>query len=248
MSIISPERLAEVFVEFADTLVDEFDVIEFLQMVTTHTSDLIDARAVGLLLADGDGRLQVMAASDERAQMLELFQVQTHEGPCQDCYATGETIHSEDLREAGERWPRFASRAVEAGYRSVHAFPLRLRRHVIGALNLFSVEAGAMTPADVRVVQALADVATIGLLQERAIRRGEVLTEQLHTALNSRIVIEQAKGAIAQIHGGTPDEAFVRLRSYCRNHHVGLSETAARVLTDPASVAELTTPSADEHA
>ena len=242
MATVSAERLSEVFVEVADTLVDEFDLIDFLQMVTMHTSELVDARAAGLLLAGPQGRLQLMAASDERAEMLELFQVQAHEGPCQDCYREGNPIVNADLRAATDRWPQFAPRAVAAGYRSVHAFPLRLRTRVIGALNLFGHEVGDMAPSDARVVQSLADVATIGLLQERAIRQGEAVTEQLQAALNGRVVIEQAKGVLAQIHGSTPEQAFERLRSYCRSRHARLSEVAHTVVTDPTSVAELTSP------
>jgi transcriptional regulator with GAF, ATPase, and Fis domain len=239
---ISAQRLAEVFVQVADTLVDEFDLIEFLQMVTSHTSELVAARDAGLLLADHRGKLQLMAASDERTQMLELFQVQMIEGPCQDCYRQGEPVVNADLREAADRWPRFAPRAVEAGFRSVHAFPLRLRRETIGALNLFGTDVGSMETEDVQVVQAFADVATIGLLQERAVRRGEVLSEQLQSALNSRIVIEQAKGALAQIHSCTPDEAFTRLRAYSRRNNLRLGEVAHAVTTEPGRHPELTTP------
>ena len=186
MATVRTERLAEVFVEVADTLIDEFDVIEFLQMLTTRTSELIGARAVGLLLADRQGQLQFMAASDEQVHLLELFQVQAHEGPCQDCYRHGAPVINADLKAATPRWPRFAPRAVAAGYRSVHAFPMRLRQEAIGVMGLFGAETGRMEPSDVRLVQALADVATIGLLQERAIHRGEVLTEQLQGALNSK--------------------------------------------------------------
>jgi GAF domain-containing protein len=239
---VSPERLAEVFVEVADTLVDDFDLIEFLQMLSTHTSDLFDAHAAGLLLADQDNRLQLMAASDERAQMVELFQVQAHEGPCQDCFTQGRAVVNADLANAFDRWPRFAPRAVAAGYRSVHAFPLRLRQKVIGALNLFGSTTGEMPAADGRIVQALADVATIGLLQQRAIHERELLSQQLQTALNSRITIEQAKGALAQIHGLTPDEAFTVLRAYCRSHNRRLGDVAAAVVHDPTSVPALTKP------
>ena len=242
MSTISPERLARVFVEVADTLVAEFDVIEFLQMVTTHTSDLVDARAAGLLLADPAGRLQMMAASDERAEMLELFQAQAIEGPCQDAFRSGVPVVNVDLREAGHLWPQFAPRAVALGYHSVHAFPMRLRSEMVGALNLFSGETGQIDQTDAQMVQALADVATIGLMQERAIRRGEVLAEQLQSALNSRIVIEQAKGAVAQIHGGTPDEAFARIRAFCRRHGLRLGEVALAVTNDPGRFPELTRP------
>ncbi|MEO7352191.1 MAG: GAF and ANTAR domain-containing protein [Marmoricola sp.] len=244
MTTIASDRLAQVFVEAADTLVDEFDLIEFLQRVTTHTSDLVAARACGLLLADHRGRLQLMAASDEGAEMLELFQVQALEGPCQDCYREGEPMINADLEHAQDRWPRFAPMAVAAGFKSVHAFPMRLRGQVIGALNMFGTQTGLMDDADARVVQALADIATIGLLQERAITRGEVVTEQLQSALNSRIVVEQAKGALAQIHGGTPDDAFTRLRDYCRARGLRLVEVAYSVTTDPGSVPELTRPAA----
>ncbi len=240
--MIAADRLAQVFVEVADTLVDEFDMIDFLQKMTARTSELVGARAAGLLLSDPHGRLQLMAASDERAEMIELFQVQASEGPCLDCFRLGEAVVNADLRLAADRWPLFAPQAVTAGYRSVHAFPLRLRRRIIGALNLFGDEPGELTSADATVVQALADVATIGILQERAIREGQVLAEQLQAALNSRIVIEQAKGALAQIHGGSPDEAFVRLRDYCRKRHLRLSDVADAVTTNAASAPDLTSP------
>jgi transcriptional regulator with GAF, ATPase, and Fis domain len=242
MATISAERLAEVFVEVADTLVDEFDVIEFLQMVTSRTSDLVEAHAAGLLMADERGHLQLLAASDERAEMIELFQVQSHQGPCQDCYRGGVAVINADLREATAIWPHFAPRAVAAGFRSVHAFPLRLRSRVIGALNVFGTDVGEMSPQDARIIQALADVATIGLLQERAIRRNAALAGQLQNALSSRIVIEQAKGVLAHIHGITPDLAFTRLRDYCRRHNARLSATARQVVEDPAGLPDLTTP------
>jgi transcriptional regulator with GAF, ATPase, and Fis domain len=241
MSTLPAQRIAEMFVQFADTLVVEFDLIEFLQMVTSRASELVGSAAAGLLLADPQGQLQFMAASDERTELLELFQVQSHEGPCQDCYREAVPILNADLRDAGSRWPQFAPRAVAAGFRSVHAFPLRLRQDVIGALNLFGTDVGQMDPEDVRTVQALADVATIGLLQERAVRRGEVLTEQLQGALNSRVIIEQAKGAIAQMRSCSVDEAFSLLRSYCRNNNLRLSDVAHAVVTEPQRVTGLTT-------
>ena len=240
MTTIASERLAEVLVEVADTLVDEFDLIDFLQRVTTHTSDLVAARICGLMLADHRDRLQLMAASEERAEMLELFQVQADEGPCQDAFRTGEPVIVTDLRTTLDRWPQFAPHAIAAGFKSVHAFPMRLRGQVIGALNMFGAQAGPMHDTDIRVVQALADIATIGLLQERAITRGELLTEQLQAALNSRIVIEQAKGVLAQLHGESPDEAFARMRAYCRSRGLRLGKVAYTVITDPLSLPELT--------
>jgi GAF domain-containing protein len=236
----SRERLAEVFVEVADTLVDDFDLIEFLRTVTARAAELVDVTAVGLLLADTDGQLQFMAASDERTRLLELFQLQHHEGPCLDSFRTGSAVVNADLRTASGRWPAFAPHAAGLGFRSVHALPLRLRDRVIGALNLFGTDAGNLGPDDVRIVQALADVATIGLLQEQTIHRAEILTEQLQGALNSRVIIEQAKGALARAHGIDVDQAFELLRRYARNHNRKLVDLARAVLTDPALLPELT--------
>jgi GAF domain-containing protein len=229
-----------VFVEVADTLVDEFDLIEFLHLVTNRTIELVKTAAAGLLLADHRGHLQFMAASTEEARLLELFQVQIHEGPCQDAFRAGSAVLNADLTAASDKWPSFAPRAVSAGYRSVHAFPLRLRSEVIGALNLFGVDNGQLDPDDALIIQALADVATIGILQERSIHRGEVLTEQLQSALNSRVVIEQAKGVVAQLYDISVSDAFEVLRSYARRNRKRLVDVAAAVVADSGSVLNLT--------
>ena len=184
-----------------------------------------------------------MGASDEDAKMVELFQVQNDEGPCLDAFRTGVPVTNAELEDADARWPLFAPRAVAAGFRSVHAFPLRLRAEVIGALNVFGTESGTgFDAADVQIVQALADVAAIGLLQERAIGRAEALTEQLQGALNSRVVIEQAKGAIAQARGVTVDEAFELLRGYARRKNRRVGEVALAIITDSASLREVVQP------
>jgi GAF domain-containing protein len=243
MATVSAQRLARVFVEIADTLVDEFDLIEFLQLLASRTADLLDASPVGLLLADQQGRLEFMAASQESVKVLELFQVQNQEGPCLEAFRTGTPVVNADLEHATDRWPRFAPRAVAAGFRSVHAFPLRLRAERIGAMNVFSANVGGrLADTDVEIVQALADVASIGLLQERAISRGELLTEQLQGALNSRIIIEQAKGAVAQARGVTVDEAFTLIRGYSRNHNRRLGEVAQNIITDLPSLPGLANP------
>jgi GAF domain-containing protein len=237
---ISADRLARVFVEVADTLIDEFDLIEFLQLLASRTADLLDASPVGLLLADQRGRLEFMAASDENVKLLELFQVQNQEGPCLEAFRTGAPVVNADLSEASSRWPRFAPRAVEAGFRSVHAFPLRLRAERIGAMNVFSANVGGrLADSDVQIVQALADVASIGLLQERAITRGELLTEQLQSALNSRVIIEQAKGSLAQARGISVDEAFILIRGYARRHNLRLGDFAQSIISHPASIPDL---------
>lgn len=236
MTRVAAERLAEVFVEVADTLVADFDVIEFLNMITVRASELAAVSAVGLLLDDGRGRLRFMAASDERTKLLELFQVQNNEGPCLDAFTTGRPVVNADLQQAADRWPTFAPRAAATGFRSVHALPMRLRSTVIGALNLFGSSVGTLDDSDIRILQALADVATIGLLQEKAIRRSEVLTEQLQHALNSRVVIEQAKGALARTHGVGVDGAFELLRGYARSNNLKLADVARRVVTEPGTV------------
>jgi hypothetical protein len=183
-----------------------------------------------------------MAASDENTKLLELYQLQNHEGPCLDAYRTAAPVINTDLRDAGPRWPRFAPHATAAGYRSVHAFPLRLRSEVIGALGVFGTTVGDFDDTDTQIVQALTDVAAIGLLQQRAISRGEILTEQLQGALNSRIIIEQAKGAIAQAHNVNVDVAFNLIRQYARRRNLRLSDIANLVITDLHSLPELAAP------
>ena len=238
--MIATEDLAALFVEVADTLVVEFDIVDFLHMVTTRTADITRADAAGLVLADAHNRLQFMAASTESAKMLELFQLQAQEGPCRDCFRFGAPVINTDLSRAAGRWPRFAPEAVTAGYRAVHAFPLRHRDNVIGALNLFSATAGRIEADDLKIIQALADVATIGLLQQRALAHSEILTEQLQGALNSRVTIEQAKGALARMRGISVDEAFAEMRDHSRRQHLRLTDLALAVVTDPARHPDLT--------
>jgi transcriptional regulator with GAF, ATPase, and Fis domain len=222
-------ELAEVLVEMADTLVDDFDVIEFLHVLTERSVQLLGVAAAGLLLTDGQGTLQVVAASSERTRLLELFQLQTYEGPCVDCFRAGQPVSAADLALAA-RWPQFAAAAKDAGFAAVHAVPMRLRTDVIGALNFFDVSPGVLDPVKMRAGQALADVATIGLLQQRAIRRRDVLTEQLQTALNSRILIEQAKGVLAERLKVDVGEAFTLLRDNARRRSRPLSELAQAVV------------------
>ncbi len=220
------ELLSETFVELTDTMVAEFDVIDFLHMLTDRSVKLLDVSAAGLLLADPRGELRVVAASSEAARLLELFQLQNDQGPCLDCFRVGQPVSAADLDAEAQRWPRFAAAAREAGFGAVQALPMRLRDQVIGALNLFRASPGAFDPADVRVGQALADVATISLLHERSLRHSDTLNEQLQAALNSRVVIEQAKGKLAERLGLDMGQAFALLRDYARNHNLRLAEVA----------------------
>jgi GAF domain-containing protein len=234
--MISSARLSDLFVDLADTLVDEFDLLDFLHTVSGHAAEVIDNSAVGVMLADADG-LHAMASSSESARILELFQVQHSDGPCLECHRTGQEVGDIRLSGAIGRWPVFAPKAVELGFNTAHCFPLRLRDEVIGALNLFQRQDAFLADEERRVIRALADVATIALMQERALRRAEELTEQLQFALNSRIVIEQAKGAVARSLDVPVDEAFHILRAHARRHRMRLTELARAVVDDRSTMA-----------
>ena len=233
------QLLSETFVELTDTMVAGFDVIDFLHVLTDRSVKLLDVSAAGLLLADPRGELRVVAASSEAVRLLELFQLQNDQGPCLDCFRAGRPVAAADLAAEAQRWPRFAAAAQQAGFAAVQALPMRLREQVIGALNLFRAEPGAFAPASVRVGQALADVATISLLHERGMRHSDVLNEQLQTALNSRVIIEQAKGKLAERLGVDMDQAFALLRGRARSTNRRLSDLARAFIdgTEP-----LTTP------
>src|SRR4051794_20219444 len=226
--------LARTLVELADTLVDDFDIIDLLILLADRCVDVLDVAAAGLMLAAPDGQLRVMTSSSEAMRVLELFEIQAQEGPCLDCYRTGQPVVNEDLAAAaaaGGRWPRFASEAIAAGFRTAHALPMRLRGTIIGGLNLFHVEAGDMRQADIDAAQAFADVATIAILQHRAAREAQVINEQLSYALNSRIVIEQAKGMVAERLGLDMERSFNALRSHARNHNLRLVDLANDVIS-----------------
>jgi GAF domain-containing protein len=219
------QLLSETFVELTDTMVADFDIIDFLHVLTSRSAELLNVSAAGLLLADPRGELRVLAASSEAARLLELFQLQSDQGPCLDCFRSGHPVTATDLG-ADQRWPRFAAAAGQAGFSAVQALPMRLRDQVIGALNLFRAAPGTFDADSVRVGQALADVATIGLLHERSMRRSDTLNEQLQTALNSRVIIEQAKGKLAERLGIDVNEAFTLLRDQARNRNERLSDLA----------------------
>jgi len=227
------ELLSDTFIDLADTMVADFDVIDFLHMLTDRSVRLLSASAAGVLLADPRGQLRVAAASSEAAGLVELFQIQNDQGPCLDCFRTGQPASAADLAGPHQQWPRFAAAATQAGFGAVHALPMRLRDQVIGALNLFSAGTGPLSLADLRIGQALADVATIGLLQERNVRRAETLAEQLQAALNSRVVIEQAKGRVAERLGLGMDAAFALLREHARNTNQRLTDVARQVIESP---------------
>ncbi len=224
------QRLASTFVELADSLVEDFDVVDILVLLTERSVELLGAAAAGLLLVDANGDLRLMAATNEALHTVELFQIQNDEGPCRDCIHAGAPVEVADLTEAADRWPRFAPVASAAGFRAAHAFPLRLRGRVLGAMNLFRVEPLPMTPGEASTAQALADVATIAVLQSRALHESHLLADQLQGALHSRIAIEQAKGVIAERLGCDMDTAFRELRDHARRGGRRLADVAADVV------------------
>jgi hypothetical protein len=191
------------------------------------------------MLADQRGQLRLMASSSEQSRLLELFELETDEGPCLACFHTTHAISDTNLDHPDPRWPRFGQKAGLAGYRAVHAMPLRLRAETIGVLNLFSVAGGPLSEADAQLGQALADVATIGLLQHRAIVHRQLLAEQLQAALNSRVLLEQAKGVIAErLQIGMAD-AFNALRAHARRHNQRLSDLARGIIDGTVDTSKL---------
>ena len=235
------ERLSATFVELADSLVADFDVIDFLHLLTTRCTELLDVTAAGVLLADSAGDLRVLAASNEQVRLVELFQLQNDQGPCLDCYRSGRQVNVAELSSALPRWPRFVPQAQQHGFGAVTALPMRLREQVIGALNLFSPTPGPPL-ADIRIAQALADVATVGVLQHRAHLKADTVVVQLQTALNSRVLIEQAKGVLAERLGIDMDQAFITLRGHARANNRKLSELARAVVegTEDLSIVRAT--------
>jgi GAF domain-containing protein len=228
--VVTDENLLiRTLVELADNLVDDFDVVDLLTHLADRCVEVLDVAATGVMLAAPSGALQVVASSSNTMRVLELYELQADQGPCVDCYASGEAVVNVDLAAADSRWPRFAPQAVAVGFRSAHALPLRLRGRTIGALNMFRVDQGTLDVTDVIAAQGLADIATIAILQHQVAVDAQTLNIQLSEALNSRITIEQAKGKISQAAEIDMDRAFRRLRAHARNHNLHLSALAADV-------------------
>jgi GAF domain-containing protein len=225
--------LTTTLVQLADSLVDDFDVVDLLTLLAHRCVEILDVSAAGLMLAGPSGRLSVIASSSEAMRILETFEQQSGEGPCPDCYRSGLPIVNLDLTKMRDRWPEFTPRALRTGFRSVHALPLHLRETTVGALNLFRTDEGGLGEEDVSTAQALADVATIAILQHRAAVDSKALNDQLNRALNGRIVIEQAKGMVSERAGIDMEQAFALLRTHARNHNLKLVGVA-RVVIDGA--------------
>jgi GAF domain-containing protein len=231
--------LVHTLVELADNLVEDFDVIDVLTVLSDRCVEVLDVDSAGVMLAAPGGELQVVASSSDAMRVLELFELQADEGPCVDCYQSGLPIVNLELTAVDGRWPRFARRAVEAGVHSVHALPMHLRGRTVGALNLFRTLPGPLQDDDVLVAQALADVATIAIIQHQTSVDAAVLNAQLNEALNSRIIIEQAKGKISEAAGLDMDRAFQRLRNHARSHNLRLTELSRGIAEGTVAVGSL---------
>ena len=230
--------IVDAFVHLSDTLVDEYDVIEFLHYLTERCIDLVEVDEAAVMLAAPSGNLQAVASSSERSRLLELFELQNQDGPCLDAFRQGTTVWSADLSAEPERWPLFGPRAIEDGFRSVHSIPLKLREEVIGALNLLRVDPGVLVSSDARLAQALTDIATVGMLQERLVSESVSTASGLQTALTSRIRIEQAKGILSERSNISVDSAFDLLRAFARRNSVRLSDVATRVVAHSLDITQ----------
>jgi transcriptional regulator with GAF, ATPase, and Fis domain len=234
------EVLSRAMVDLADTLVHDFEIVDFLQLLSARCVEVLGLSSAGVMLRDQRENLQVMASSDERARTLELMELQNQEGPCLDAYRLSRPVQAGAV-DAARLWPTFAVRAQSFGYQTVGAVPLRLREQTIGALNLFSDSEVQLHERDMRDAQALADIATIGLLNERAVREARLVAEQLQYALTSRVIIEQAKGVVAVKMNCDVDDAFQYMRSYARNNNRRLGEVARQVIEGELSTTAFTT-------
>ncbi len=222
--------LGRTFVELADTLVEGFEVLDFLFLLCERCAEVLDVDAVGVLLAPPGGQLELSAASSEESELLELFDLQQKEGPCYEAFMTGSVVAHSDIAEAEDRWPTFVPRALAVGFRSVYGFPLRLRDEVIGALNMFLAEPGIFEGDDVLAGRAMADIATIGIMHERIVREAELSAEQLRHALEGRTVVERAKSVLAERHGVSLGEAFTLLWDYARRNRRPVSEVCGEIV------------------
>ncbi|MCU1597526.1 MAG: hypothetical protein JWQ47_1265 [Glaciihabitans sp.] len=231
MTAVSREvRLNAAFVKLADTLTDDYDVVDLLHTLVAESTAIFDTHAGGLMLAGKDGKLQLVASTSAKAGLVEMMQLNAGKGPCVDCFTSGEPLGVADIENDGENWPEFRAEALRQGFRSLYATPMRLRGEVIGTMNLMSTRVGILNSRDAEAAQALTDVATIGILQERVIRERGVVAEQLQRALDSRILIEQAKGVLSEIGGISVDQAFEKMRAYARSNNLRLHDVAERVV------------------
>jgi GAF domain-containing protein len=229
-------RLNAAFVKLADTLTDDYDIVDLLHTLVEECTAIFDIQAAGLMLADAAGRLQLVASTSEKADLVEIMQLNAGLGPCVECYESGMPVAIADIAKSGDKWPDFTAEALKQGFRSIYATPLRLRGQTIGTLNLLSVTVGELNGPDALAAQALSDVATIGILQERLIKERGVLADQLQRALDSRVLIEQAKGVLSESESINVADAFLTMRAYARAHNMRLHDVAEGIVERRISI------------
>ncbi|MGW0903191.1 ANTAR domain-containing protein [Streptomyces sp. NPDC002853] len=224
------QHIARTFVELADTLVEDFDVIDFLHQMTVRCQELLDVTDAAVFLAHPNLNLHSPAPCDPSPALQDVVDAACRQGPAVDAHRTTRPVASLRLVDAAARWPQFTPHLLNAGYTLATALPMRLRQDNIGSLLLLHTGDRALNPDDLALAQALADAATIGLIQARTIRQQHTVNEQLHGALQSRIIIEQAKGVLAARSNVTLNQAFDVLRRYARQHRILLSRVARDVI------------------
>lgn len=224
------QQLVETFVTLTDTLVSDYDIVDLLQSLVDNAIELFDASAAGIMLTDNLDELEVVASTSERSGFIGLMQLEAGEGPCVEAFTSGRTVSVESPEQMQIRWPRFAAASADLGYASVHCTPLRLRGTTIGSMNLFRETSGELNTQDAVALRALTDVATISILQHRAVEQADLVQTQLQHALDSRVVVEQAKGFLANTHQVDMETAFTMLRSYARSHQARIADTARDVV------------------
>ncbi|HEX7589395.1 MAG TPA: GAF and ANTAR domain-containing protein, partial [Demequinaceae bacterium] len=232
-------RISAAFVAVADTLTTDFDVVDLLHTLVQECVEILGMKAGGLMLADGAGELHLMTSTSEAAAFVEVMQLAAASGPCIDCFTGGVAVSVSDIEDPDSHWPEFASASLAQGFHSALATPMKLRGRIIGTMNLFGATTGKVSARNAAVAQALADVATIGILQERLIHEGHLVEEQLHNALDSRIMIEQAKGVLAHSLSLSMDDAFGLLRKYARDGNLTIRSVAQRVSDRELAVQEI---------
>jgi GAF domain-containing protein len=233
------ELLVGTLVELADSLVEDFDVIDVLTVLSDRCVEVLDVDSAGVMLVAPSGALQLVASSSETMRDLELFELQANEGPCVDCFVSGIPVTDLELSEVGEHWPRFAQRAMNEGFHSVLALPMHVRERTVGALNMFRTGNGPLPADDVHAAQALADVATIAIVQHQSLLDASTLNSQLNEALNSRIIVEQAKGKVSEAANLDMDCSFQRLRNHARRHNMRLTDLSRHIAEGTKSVSSL---------
>jgi GAF domain-containing protein len=213
----------------AADLVRPYDTVTMLENLSERVSEVLALTGSGVSL-ESDGRLAFITALDEQIARVEQVQERTQEGPCVDCFRGGNPVVVPDLEAEGARWAQYADAALQAGLRATAGVPMTLEGRSIGALNLYSSEPREWPDEDVAAAQVLADLATAFLVNASKLRQQEELAAQLAGALESRVLIEQAKGVVSASAHVSVDEAFRRMRSWARNHNLPLPSVAQDVV------------------